>query len=844
MKKQGISQIPNWLLGALITLLFCALFFVRLGFIHEVELKTYDLRMKTFSPAIESDRIAIIAIDAESIMKLKRWPWPRHRVATLVDKLSAAGARTIGLDILFTEPEESSGLTAVKSLKDEFSKLKLSYSTEGKSFYSTIDALEKNLDNDKKLSEAITKAGNVILPFAFKTSGAVMGAGGAGEELPEFLSKVTLGKAQISGDVFYYPPMGDSIIYPVESLGEGSALLGHLNKFPGKYSDGIDRWESLVIEYKGRHYPSFALSVAANYMGFSGSDVTVDMNPEVGGITMGTSTLTTDDNLGILINYYKPETSFPIYSFFDVYNDKISDDAFKDKIVLIGMTDIGLGDVSPTPISPLLSGVEREATVIENILTGKTVLQPWWASLMALGAIIIFGILTTILLSRFSAKVGTLASALIFILYVSAAFYLFASKNIWIEITHPSLLIVVNYLVITSKRFWFTESAMEYAEGESDEANKLLGITFQSKGMLEMAYDKFSKLPLDDEMKGLLYALGVEFEKKRNFALATASYERILKKDKKYKDVGDRLKRLAAGAGGAVVNLKGDSATILSDGGELPTLGRYEVLRELGRGAMGVVYLGKDPKINREVAIKTINFDEIEEKMMATMKERFFREAQSAGALHHPNIMTIFDVGEESNLAYIAMELIDGRDLEAWTNKDKLLPIKDALLVVNTVADALDYAHKHQIVHRDIKPANIMVTKKNEIKVTDFGIARIQSASQTKTGTVMGTPSYMSPEQVAGKKVDGRSDLFSLGVVLYELLTSHRPFTGDSIATIMYNITNSPPTPMSKYRQTLPEFCQQLVEKALHKDMDKRFQTGGEFSKAIKWCINKYGDTL
>ena len=844
MKKQGLSKIPNWLLGGGITILFCALFLVRLGFINEVELKTYDLRMKLFTSPIESDRIAIIAIDSESIMKLKRWPWPRHRIATLVEKLSDAGARTIGLDILFTEPEESSGLTAVKSLKGEFSKLKISYTREGKNFYSTIDTLEENLDNDKKLQDAIEKAGNVVLPFAFKTSGAVMGSAGAGAELPEFLSRITLNEVPTSGDAFYYPPIGDSIIYPVEALGRGTSALGHLNKFPGKYSDGIDRWESLAIEYRGRYYPSFALAVAANYMGFSGSDVGIDMNPEVGGITMGTSSLTTDDNLGILINYYKPETSFPIYSFFDVYNDKISDDAFKDKVVLIGMTDIGLGDVSPTPISPLFSGVEREATVIENILTGKTVLKPWWAPIMALGAIVLFGIVTTILLSRFSAKVGTLASALILVLYVVAAFYLFASKNFWIEITHPSLLIVVNYLVITSKRFWFTESAMEYAEGESDEANKLLGITFQGKGMLEMAYDKFSKLPLDDEMKGLIYALGVEFEKKRNFALATASYERILKKDKKYKDISDRLKRLATGAGGAVVNLKGDKATILSDGGEMPTLGRYEVIRELGRGAMGVVYLGLDPKINREVAIKTINFDEIEEKMMATMKERFFREAQSAGTLNHPNIMTIFDVGEESNLAYIAMELIDGRDLEDWTSNDKLLTVKDALLVISTIAGALDYAHKHQIVHRDIKPANIMVTKKNEIKVTDFGIARIQSASQTKTGTVMGTPSYMSPEQVAGKKVDGRSDLFSLGVVLFELLTSHRPFTGDSIATIMYNITNSLPTPMDKYRQGLPEFCQQLIDKALSKDPGKRFQTGGEFSKAIKWCLNKYGNTL
>ncbi|MCK4739484.1 MAG: serine/threonine protein kinase, partial [Deltaproteobacteria bacterium] len=155
-----------------------------------------------------------------------------------------------------------------------------------------------------------------------------------------------------------------------------------------------------------------------------------------------------------------------------------------------------------------------------------------------------------------------------------------------------------------------------------------------------------------------------------------------------------------------------------------------------------------------------------------------------------------------------------------------------------------DFAHTHGIVHRDIKPANIMVTKKNVIKVTDFGIARIQSASQTKTGTVMGTPSYMSPEQVAGDKVDGRSDIFSLGVVLFELLTSKRPFTGESIANIMYNITNKAGTPLSDFRSDLPEFCQALVDKANARDPAKRFQTGGEFSKAIKWCIQKYGTNI
>ncbi|MFI5342580.1 MAG: serine/threonine-protein kinase, partial [Candidatus Methylomirabilales bacterium] len=261
--------------------------------------------------------------------------------------------------------------------------------------------------------------------------------------------------------------------------------------------------------------------------------------------------------------------------------------------------------------------------------------------------------------------------------------------------------------------------------------------------------------------------------------------------------------------------------------------GRYELVEELGRGAMGIVYKGLDPKINRIVAIKTIHFDDVEEAMVPQVKERFFREAQAAGGLNHPNILTIYDSGEEMDVAWIAMEFLAGKDLEAFGKKENLLPWSKVLEICAKVAEALDYAHRHGIVHRDIKPANVMLLEKGEVKVTDFGIARIISTSQTKTGVVMGSPSYMSPEQIAGKKVDGRSDLFSLGVMLYELLTGERPFQGDSIATIMFQITSSPPPPMANFVPKLPPIFQKLAEKTLAKDPAQRFQTGEELAKTL-----------
>jgi len=253
---------------------------------------------------------------------------------------------------------------------------------------------------------------------------------------------------------------------------------------------------------------------------------------------------------------------------------------------------------------------------------------------------------------------------------------------------------------------------------------------------------------------------------------------------------------------------------------------------------MGVVFLGKDPKINRMVAIKTLQFEpDLDPEDVKSLKERFFREAESAGRLSHPHIVTIFDTGEDQDMCYIAMELLDGRDLKDWTVKDHLMPMRQLVEYVAQVADALDYAHKADIVHRDIKPANIMLLKNGVIKVTDFGIARITTSSRTATGTVMGTPSYMSPEQLSGKKVDGRSDLFSLGATLYELLTGEKPFTGETMATLMYKIANERHESPRIYKEEIPESLIKVIDKALVKNPDERYQTGKEMAADLRACL-------
>jgi hypothetical protein len=269
---------------------------------------------------------------------------------------------------------------------------------------------------------------------------------------------------------------------------------------------------------------------------------------------------------------------------------------------------------------------------------------------------------------------------------------------------------------------------------------------------------------------------------------------------------------------------------------EQPTrIGRFDIKLELGRGAMGRVYLAHDPKIDRQVAIKTIHVNPGTSQAEAgESHQRFFREAQAAGRLVHPGIVTIFDVGEEKGVSYIAMEYIDGPTLEAATKPDNLLPVEKVVQIVIQTSQALHHAHQHKIIHRDVKPANLMLVEDRQVKVTDFGLAKNPAANLTSAGTLIGTPTYMSPEQIMGKALDGRSDLFSLAVVLYEMLTGDRPFGGENISTIIYNILLDHPKPPDFPNPRVPTPLVKVILKALDKDPSKRYASCAEFGAVLQ----------
>jgi serine/threonine-protein kinase len=270
--------------------------------------------------------------------------------------------------------------------------------------------------------------------------------------------------------------------------------------------------------------------------------------------------------------------------------------------------------------------------------------------------------------------------------------------------------------------------------------------------------------------------------------------------------------------------------------------GRYEVVGELGRGAMGVVYKARDPQIDRLVAVKTVSLWGQEPEEEAEFRGRFMNEAKAAGRLHHAGIVAIYDVGEdpENNEPYIVLEYIAGETLNRILAREKKLPLPQALRLAQEIAEALDYAHAQGVVHRDVKPANILVTEGGHAKIADFGIAKLNLAHFTLPGRMLGTPAYMAPEQLTGDGVDGRSDLFSLGVILYAMVTGHSPFQGNSATTVCFKVANREPLAASALDLNLPHELDEVISKAMAKDPEARYQKGSEFADAMRRLLEQF----
>lgn len=864
-------------------LVFCALFAVAAHLVFPdafggIERAVYDLGVRSRSEA-PSDRVAVIAIDDESIANLGRWPWPRNLHAAMIEQLRAGGAKAVGNTIFYFEPQTDPGLAYVQQFQERLlgSSLAGEVPAEIETFGAMIgdlagrtalarpldrawrqsalatrylqdlDALAallleagENLDVDRQLATTISRAGGTALAMTFATGRP---QGRPDQELPDYVRRFALRQvvdrvgARAAG---LMPVPTRAAWYPIAPLGRAADRIGHLVSLQDV--DGAVRFEPLVVEHFGEYYPSLSLMLAAAALNLKVEDITLRLGE---GVTLGNLEIDTTPDLRMYAHFYGERDGrppFDVDSFFDVFTGRIPASKYKDKVVLIGASALGIGDSFPTPVSPNMAPVETLAHVVSSILQEHFYTRPAWAFWAEAGAMLAVTAYLAFALPALGPMLAAMLTLIGALALVGAELVLMSGSALWLQLALPALLLLAGHLFMTVKRLRLTERLRVSSEAQSAESNKMLGLAFQSQGQLDMAFEKFrSVTPVDDKLLDLLYNLALDYERKRQFNKAEAVYRYIAEHDPGFRDVQEKLGRarkmsetviLGGGTGGG--------GTLVLDAGEKPMLGRYEVIKELGKGAMGVVYLGRDPKIGREVAIKTMALSqEFEPDELEEVKSRFFREAETAGRLSHPNIVAIYDAGEEHDLAWIAMEFIKGYDLTRHTKPDALLPVDQTLRIIADAADALDYAHQQGVFHRDIKPANLMwLTDRKLVKVTDFGIARLADSSKTKTGMVLGTPSYMSPEQLAGKKIDGRSDLFSLGVTLYQMLTGSLPFRADSMATLMFKIANEPHPPLSTVRPDLPPELVRIIDKALAKDPDQRYQTGAELAADLRAVLD------
>ena len=810
-------------LAALVVAAVCA----TTGVSQRLEYALYDAATSTSAPP-PLPEIAIVGIDDASLAALGPWPWPRDLHARLIDQLASAGAKAIVYTPYFTEPQSDRGLAHVRQIREA-----LAAAADGTPQAAELNRMAADadaaLDTDARLASAIQRAGNVLLASRYADTGAPA-------PLPPYVRRSAL------PDPGAYATPARSAQHPIAALGTVAAGVGHLHA-PAD-PDGRVRQVPLLLHDDSAGIPSLALLAAQHSLHLGPSETRIQEAPpglQLGGLHIATNSAAVMRPRLQAAQDGAP--AFPLSSFASVLEGKLPASGLKDKIVLVGATTGALATPWAQQGGRDLYPVDVLAHTVSSIRQGLSVQQPGWATAASWLAFVGALCYAALIAPRTSRLRGLGIGAALLLVLVGVEWGLLRYAGLWIPLVLAATGLLAGAVAgagLRRQNRWAQQSA------EAAETDRMMGLALQGQGHLDMAFERLRKVPASDALLDNLYHLAEDFERKRNFAKAKAVYEHILRHNHQYKDTRSRYKRARAQAQGA--NAPHSQPSTLPPAATasprlpadaawgLPMLGRYQAEREIGKGAMGTVYLGRDPTIGRVVAIKTLALgQEFEGHALIDARARFFREAETAGRLQHPHIVTIFDAGEEHGLAYIAMEFLKGTDLTPACAQEHLLPVPTVLSIAARVADAVDYAHAHNVVHRDIKPANIMFDRATDaVKVTDFGIARITDASKTRTGLVLGTPSFMSPEQLAGKKIDGRSDLYSLGVSLFQLLTGALPLRGESMPELMHKIANVEAPNIRQLRPELSPAIAEVVARALQKRPEARYQTGRQFAADLR----------
>jgi serine/threonine-protein kinase len=787
------------LLCPLLGLLLLVLSLVDYPPLRRLDLPIYD-RLVSLRPTPRNDQVVLLAIDQQSRQELGEAVGSREVLGHLMEKLAGLGVRQIGL---LTPLSFTAGTDPVQQEARE-----------------TDRALAERLRQARPVLalEALASAAIEASPLPLECSLPL-------PPLPATPRELLFNRNNPLAAYRCNQPEPVSLLAPETVFQKARLPLGHL-LFPVD-PDGQIRSQLLLQPSRERLVAALPLQLALRFWQADLPALQLFPRELPGVLQAGQLQVAAGRDYRLLLDISGRELPFQRYSASALLGGRLDEKHLRDKLVLIGPAD-GFGDRQPLATRGEISTSELTALATASLLTGSQLQRPAWSWQVESLALVYFTILLLLLAPRLGFRAGLVTLGLFLTTWLLAAAAGLVFLGFWLQVTPAILLCLIGFSLVRR------DIAQREKRFSLQENSRLLALSFQEQGLLDLALEKLLRIPPGDKVvKEMLYNLGLDFERKRMPHKALTAYRHLLQGGR-FRDSRDRLRQLERHDQTVVLDAGGDAPLSLDGPGEKPTLGRYRIEKELGQGAMGTVYLGSDPKINRQVAIKTLSYRQIDPDQLAQVKARFFREAEAAGRLNHPQIVTIYDVGEENDLAYLAMELLDGRDLSYYCQTKNLLPVARVIGLLAQVARAIDYAHRQGVVHRDLKPANIIVVKDWQVKVVDFGVARVVSSSRTETGVILGTPSYMSPEQIAGKQVDGRSDLFSLGVVMYELLSGVKPFQGDSLTALMYNISNCNYRPLNEINPRIPKGCQAILGRLLLKGTGRRYRSAAVLAEELE----------
>ena len=838
-----MSKYSSYILYLLISVLVVILYVNDVGPMSSWQQSINDWLTGLTAPDGERPNLVIVEIDQKAEAAYGAWPWNHDLTADLLAAIGGAQPRALVADIDLSEDaaQDSAGYTGI-------------------------------------LAGQLSWIPNVVLPYDI----ALSTFRSSRTNNPEYLFDNTLAVDNPLGILDEDASLlVRKVFLPAEKLLAAKPRLGFEYTMPD--ADRILRRQALVMNYEGYYYPSLELAAAATYLKLPPDQVTVVGNKM---ILVGTQrTIPIGDGSLYYARHYPP-ASFETCSAADILAEGFDFDRLRGKLVLVGSADNSRSELFDTPATSETPALVVKASVIENVINDHMIKVADGISVLLMIALFVGGAVCAFVLPMVNLKLRLTIIAGALVIGAGATYYLAAFSSYLIQSSYIVLELLLFAIAAPFIDTVARKASAVATHGEGDkpltpikrkvrqeeiEQAPLRELKEESRrtnaadletvvlprgddadwnSMTAADPDRDEAVPFEDPQ-----AISLDEEPEpvpadpsdvdSDIVTAPGPDEVILDEDDDLIVTGNSQDIGAGRSEAGIISSDGASSesTIAGQGNEdqppaylsdsnknMPTsLGRYQVSGMLGKGAMGNVYRGIDPAINRPVALKTIRLDFVDDpEEEAELKERLHREAQAAGKLSHPNIVTIYDVGSEGQLQYIAMEYLEGQTLEEMIKKKVRFNYRILSQIIIQICAALQYAHEREIIHRDIKPANIMILKDYQIKVMDFGIARVESHSMTKTGIAMGTPNYISPEQLRGQSIDKRADLFSLGVVIYELLVGKRPFRGENITSLIYSVLNHEPEKPSDVNPQIPLLFDQIVAKALQKDSKQRYQKATE----------------